>query len=76
MAEMMRCREGFSYDVKGVPVVVGAGSLRPANHRDVKGRESLFEPVEAASTRESERGTYTPEVASAAPGQARVLSRP
>lgn len=75
-AAMLRCREGFSYDAKGAPVVVPAGALRPANHPDVKGRESLFEAVEAASERESARATLTAEKATAAPGEARVLTRP
>lgn len=76
MAEMLRCREAFSYDHKGVPVVVPKGALRVSGHPDVKGHPTLFEPVEDVATRESARGNLTPETASAAPGERRELSRP
>jgi hypothetical protein len=73
---MLRAKEGFSYDVKGVPVVVPAGAIRPANHSDVKGRESLFESVDAVADRQHETGTYSAAVeqATAAPGEHRQLS--
>lgn len=77
-AEMLRCKEGFSYDAKGVPVIVAAGALRPAGHPDVKGRESLFESVESVSERERGTGSYSAQVerATAAPGEHRQLSGP
>lgn len=75
-AEMLRAREGFSYDAKGVPVVVPAGALRQSSHPDVKGRESLFEAVEKVADRERLTGSYSAEVeqATAAPGERRQLS--
>ena len=72
--EMLRCKEAFSYDVKGVPVVVPEGALRPANHPDVKGRASLFETVEKVSERQGQSTAYAAERATAAPGERRVLT--
>lgn len=76
MAETLRAKESFSYDVKGTPVAVRVGELRPAGHADVKGREHLFEAVEVAAERQRTRGAFTSSVekATAGPGERRTLT--
>ena len=77
MAATLRARTSFSYDLKGVPVSVREGELRPANHPDVKGREEMFEPVEAVAERQQASMSHSAtERATAAPGERRQLSHP
>ena len=69
MAEVFRCKEPFSYDVKGIPTVVRLGDLVTDDDPRFRGHEQFFERGEdaAASGRAVERAT-------AEPGGARVLS--
>ena len=41
-----------------------------------EGRQTLFETVEDVAERQGARASLTPEMATAAPGQARVVSQP
>ncbi|OMC02168.1 hypothetical protein [Mycolicibacterium fortuitum] len=53
---VFRAKEGFSYDDKdGVPRIVVPGTLMSDSDPGFKGRESLFEPVEAHVVAESAR---------------------
>lgn len=71
---VLRCRESYAFDTpQGVSRVIRVGDLLDSDDPDVRGREHLFEAVEVASARL--RGT-TSETATAAPGEARRLSRP
>ena len=76
MADMLRAKEAFSFDRKGVPVSVRVGELRPKGHPDVKGREDMFETVEAVAERQRTSTSYSAERATAVPGERRELTRP
>lgn len=67
----LRCKEPFSCDVDGVPRTVPAGTLLDSDDPIVKGREKLFEPVDAFMERRAPRV----EQATAEPGEKRSLSR-
>lgn len=67
----LRCKEPFSADIKGVAHVISAGQLLDSRHPIVKGREHLFEPVEAFM----ERRTAQVEQATAEPGVKRSALR-
>jgi hypothetical protein len=67
----LRCKEPFAADIKGVPRVVPAGALVDSNDPVVKGREHLFEPVDAFM----ERRTADVEQATAAPGEKRSIAK-
>lgn len=71
-----RAREGFSYDdASGVPRIVAAGSLMSDTDPGFKGRENLFEPVEAHVVAESARRRgKSVEDASAEPNARRSVS--
>ncbi|PVA66211.1 hypothetical protein [Mycobacteroides abscessus] len=71
-----RAKEGFSYDdTNGVPRIVAAGSLMSDNDSGFKGRENLFEPVEAHVVAESARRRgKSVEDASAEPNARRSVS--
>ncbi len=68
-----RAKISFSYDDKdGVPRIVGQGDLMSDTDPGFKGRESLFDPVEAHVVAESaRRHGKTVEDASAEPGARR-----
>lgn len=71
---VLRCTEGFAYTDRktGAPRVVRSGDLVDAKDPVVKGRESMFEPVEATVDRASDRSV---EQATAAPGEKRAASK-
>jgi hypothetical protein len=72
MAGIRRCRESFTVWTKGSPRVVAAGDLVDAGDPVVKGREHLFEDVDAFMASRSARA----EQATAAPGERREVSTP
>lgn len=67
-----RSRASFAAVVDGVPQVIPVGYLVEDGHELLKGREELFEPVEAHMSRREQR----PEQATAAPGEKRAVGRP
>lgn len=67
----LRCKESFAADVNGVQRVVTAGQLLDSADPIVKGRDSLFEPVETYI----QRNTPPVEQATAAPGEKRAVKR-
>ena len=77
MAEILRVREAFAYDVGGATVVASPGKLFLDSDPAVKGRERFFEPAVAVIDRESSRTDHKfTETASAAPGEERALTSP
>lgn len=73
----LRCKEPFSADIKGVPRVVPAGQLVDSSDPIVKGREHLFESVDAhMASRDTAPDTMAAvETATAAPGEKRSAPR-
>ena len=72
MADILRANQPFAYtDSTGTPRVVRPGDLFSADDPCVKGRETLFEPVEVAAAR---KATSTVEQATSAPGERRSVS--
>jgi hypothetical protein len=71
-----RAKEGFSYDDKdGVPRIIVPGTLLSDTDSGFKGREELFEPVEAHVVAESARRRgKSVEDASAEPNTRRSVS--
>jgi hypothetical protein len=71
---ILRCTEAFAYTLNGSPDVVRPGDLRDDKDPAVKGHEQWFEPVEVTAA----RATAAPvvEQATAAPGEARAVSKP
>lgn len=71
-----RAKEGFSYDDKdGVPRIVVPGTLLSDTDPGFKGREGLFEPVEAHVVAETARRRgKSVEDASAEPNARRSVS--
>jgi hypothetical protein len=65
----LRVKEPFAVDVKGAPRVLTAGQLVDSTDPVVKGREHLFEAIEAYMVRSS------PEQATAAPGEKRSVAK-
>lgn len=55
---VLRCMESFAFTDRnlGIPRVIAAGTLVDDKDVAVKGRESMFEPVEASVDRASFRG--------------------
>lgn len=71
---VLRCRQSYSYDEDGAPVVVKAGALAEHGDPRVVGREKFWEPAEDAAHRTSPaRATET---ATAEPGARRSVSPP
>lgn len=64
MADYYRVKEAFAY---GEHAVATPGQIWSGDNPNLKGREHLFEPVEAAAART--------ETASAAPGETRSRSK-
>lgn len=62
---VLRCTSPFAVQEGAVPRVLRAGDLVDENDSAVKGRESMFEPVET-----------TVERATSAPGERRSLTMP
>lgn len=73
---VFRAKEGFSYDDRdGVPRIVVPGTLMSDSDPGFKGREGLFEPVEAHLAADSARRRgKAVEDASAEPGVRRSAS--
>jgi hypothetical protein len=73
----LRCKEPFSADIKGVPRVVPAGQLVDSSDPIVKGREHLFESVDAhMASRDAAPDTRAAvETATSAPGEKRSVTR-
>lgn len=72
----VRVKEGCSFDTPGgAQVNLRRGQLFPDDHPYVKGREGLFEPADDAAARSAGAGAAV-ETATAAPGEARAMSRP
>ena len=69
----LRCKEPFSADLNGVPRTIPAGALLDSDDPIVKGRERLFEPVDAYMVRRSQSAQV--EQATAEPGERRSVSR-
>lgn len=69
---ILRVREPFAVDWRGVHRVLRAGDLLDENDPIIKGREAFFEAVEVASSRDAARV----EQASAAPGELRRVTTP
>ena len=70
---ILRCKEAFAVtDKDGAALVFAPGDLVDEKNTHVKGRESLFEPVEAAA----ERQPRDVEAATAAPGERRNVTKP
>lgn len=70
MADVFRAREAFAYtDKQGVPRVVSPGFLISSDDPNYKGKEHLFEPVEAAAA----RSAGAVEEATAEPGVPRSM---
>jgi hypothetical protein len=67
-----RSKASFAATVNGVPQVIPAGYLVEDGHEVLKGREHLFEAVEAHVSQRERRV----EQATAAPGEKRTVSRP
>jgi hypothetical protein len=75
MADFYRATEAFAFvDDNGVPWPITPGTLVTASDPAYKGRESLFEPVEA-SVHRSSRTSHATETATAEPGQRRHRGR-
>ena len=67
---VLRCTDAFAYsEPNGVQRVLRPGDLVEDKDPCVKGREHLFEPVEANAHRSTERAV---EQATAAPGEKRA----
>jgi hypothetical protein len=71
-----RAREGFVTMFEDNQEAVAAGTLVPAGHKILKGREDLFEPVTSLSrfdvdTTEADEKEPEVEQATAAPGEKR-----
>lgn len=79
MAEIYRALAPFAFTSKsGIPRVVAAGDLFSPDDPDFKGKEHLFEPVEAQvdrGRRVRAGDTTATETASAAPGERRARTR-
>lgn len=71
-----RAKQGFAYDdVDGTPRIVVPGTLMSDTDPGFKGREELFEPVEAhVATESARRRGKSVEDASAEPGVRRSAS--
>ncbi|WP_435215907.1 hypothetical protein [Streptomyces sp. bgisy034] len=67
-----RCKAAFAATVNGVPKVMRPGTLVPDDDPVIKGREHLFEDVDAFMQRKTPRV----EEATAEPGARRSLSLP
>jgi hypothetical protein len=75
-AKYYRAKEGFVTMFDGDQEAVAAGTLVPAGHKILKGREDLFEPVTSLSrfdvdTADEEKPEPEVEQATAAPGEKR-----
>jgi len=73
-------KETFAFDApNGAQVVVRRGQPYPDDHPYVKGREKLFETVEAVAARSTDvlatSGAAAVETATAAPGERRSIVR-
>lgn len=77
MAEILRATQAFSYtDRDGIPQIVRPGDIVSADDPGVKGREHLYEPVEASVSRtRSARSGHATETATAGPGERRTRTR-
>lgn len=70
---ILRCKEAFAVtDSDGAALVFAPGDLVDSKNKHVKGRESLFEAVEA----NVERKARPVEQATAAPGETRTRTEP
>ena len=70
---ILRCKEAFAVtDSDGAALVFAPGDLVDSKNKHVKGRESLFETVEASV----ERQARPVEQATAAPGEQRSVTKP
>lgn len=65
----MRCVAAFAAYRNGAPVIVNVGEVLPDDDEVIKGREGLFEPLDAHLARRS--GV---EQATAAPGEKRSVT--
>lgn len=68
----LRCKEAFAAYTDGVPRVVGAGELVDTDDPIIEGREHMFEPIDTYMSR---RGGGQDETATAAPGEARTVTK-
>lgn len=73
---VLRVKEGFSFDHRGVPVTLRAGELIEDDNPWVKGREACFEPAENSAVRVLPTAGTAVETATAAPAERRSLSKP
>lgn len=69
-----RCKQSFAAVVNGVPRVVAAGALVDSADPVMKGREALFDDVEAYMADKAPRSGV--EQATAGPGEKRSRTRP
>lgn len=68
-------KETFTYDAPdGAQVVIHRGRPLPDDHPAVKGREHLFESVDAVASRTAGAGAAV-ETGTAAPGERRSVTR-
>lgn len=75
MAEFFRAIEAFAFvDDNGVPWPITPGTIVAKTDLSYKGRESYFEPVEAA-VHKSNKAHHALETATAAPGERRFRSK-
>jgi hypothetical protein len=75
--QVYRVRDSFSTDIKGQTYVLRKGELVDESHPCFKGREALFEPVDADVVREQRerqvvRAVPAVETAVSAPGSKRT----
>lgn len=82
MADMYRAKEPFAFTSKGgLPRIITAGFVMFSDDPDFKGKEHLFEPVEAAAIRGRRvragdaSAVDATETATAAPGERRDVTR-
>lgn len=69
---VQRVKESFSFDEKGVPVVLRAGTLVEDDDPRIKGHERHFEQAEDAAARTTVSAVET---ATAAPGERRAAPK-
>lgn len=68
-----RCKQSFAAVVKGTPRVIAAGALVDSADPIMKGREALFEDVDAYMADKADRQSRPVEAATAEPGEKRTV---
>jgi hypothetical protein len=71
---VLRVKEGFSFDHRGVPVTLRTGELLEDTDPWVKGHEAQFEPAESSAVRPLSGAAV--ETATAGPAERRAFSKP